>query len=111
MNFTNSLKKNFEFKSVYKKGKSLANKNLVIYIMPNGKDTNNLGLSVSKKVGKSVIRSKVTRRIKESYRLKEGNVKRGYDIVVIARVNSSEVDYHEIEKSLIYLLKKHGIYN
>lgn len=111
MNFTNSLKKSYEFKLVYKKGKSLANKNLVMYVMPNTKDTNSLGLSVSKKVGKSVVRSRVSRRIKESYRLRENHIKRGYDIVVIARVNSSQLSYQEIEKSLIYLLKKHGIYN
>lgn len=110
MHFTNSLKKKYQFKLVYNKGKSYANKNLVVYILPNGKDINNLGLSVSKKVGKSVVRSKVSRRIKESYRLNESKIKKGYDLIIIARVNSAESTYHEIEKSLIYLLKKLNIY-
>jgi len=110
MHFTNSLKKNYQFKLVYNKGKSCASKHLVVYILPNGKSFNNLGLSVSKKVGKSVVRNKVARFIKESYRLNESNLKFGYDLVVIARVNSASADYHEIEKSLIYLLKKHNIY-
>jgi len=110
MYFTSSLKKKYQFKLVYNKGKSYANKNLVLYILPNGKDTNNLGLSVSKKVGKSVVRSRVSRLIRESYRLNEGKIKKGYDIVVIARVSSAASTYHEIEKSLKYLLKKLDIF-
>ncbi|MDR2898900.1 MAG: ribonuclease P protein component, partial [Clostridiales bacterium] len=82
---TVSLKKNYQFRHVYNKGKSIANKLLVMYYMPNYKEFNQLGLSVSKKVGKSVIRSKVTRLIKESYRLKEDEIKMGYDIIFIAR--------------------------
>ena len=88
MIFTRSLQKNFQFRYVYNRGKSLANKHLVMYVIKNNKnaETNRLGISVSKKVGKSVVRSRVTRLIKESYRLTENEIKSGYDIVVIARV-------------------------
>ena len=71
---------------------------------------NRLGISVSKKVGNSVVRSRVTRLIRESYRLNEKNIKSGYDIVVIARISSNGAPYAEAERSIIHLLKKHKIY-
>jgi len=111
MEFSNSLKKNFQFRFVYNKGKSIANRFLVMYVVKNKKypDTNRLGISVSKKVGKSVVRSRVTRLIKESYRLSEEDIKKGYDIVVIARVVSNTASYANINKALLDLLEKHGI--
>ena len=82
MQFTESLKKNFQFRHVYQKGKSIANRHLVLYLVKNGThDHNRLGISVSKKVGKSVVRSHVTRLIRESYRSMEEEVKSGYDFV------------------------------
>lgn len=82
-----------------------------MYVVKNKKytDTNRLGISVSKKVGKSVVRSRVTRLIKESYRLSEEDIKQGYDIVVIARVAANGADYKEINKALLSLLKKHDL--
>ena len=111
MKFTQSIKKNFQFRFVYNKGKSLANRLLVMYVVKNKKytDTNRLGISVSKKVGKSVVRSHVTRLRKESYRLSEEDIKQGYDIVVIARVSANSADYKEINKALLSLLKKHDL--
>lgn len=111
MLFTSSLRKNYQFRYVYNKGKSLANKHLVLYVIKNVRqpENNRLGISVSKKVGKSVVRSRVTRLIRESYRLMEKEIKSGYDIIVIARVNSNSATYGEINKSLAYLLKKHGL--
>ena len=111
MKFTQSIKKNFQFRFVYNKGKSLANRLLVMYVVKNKKytDTNRLGISISKKVGKSVVRSRVTRLIKESYRLSEEDIKQGYDIVVIARVSANGADYKEINKALLSLLKKHDL--
>ena len=60
-------------------------------------------------MGKSVVRSRVTRLIRESYRLSEERILPGYDIVVIARVSAANATYHEIEKSLLSLLKKQGL--
>jgi len=90
----------------------MANRFLVVYAVKNKKyqNSNRLGISVSKKVGKSVVRSRVTRLIRESYRLSEANIACGYDIVVIARVNSAQASYREIEKALLSLLKKQELY-
>ncbi len=87
----------------------MANRHLVMYVIKNGRNTNRLGISVSKKVGKSVTRSRVTRLIRESYRLSERKVARGYDIVVIARVSANEAAYRDIYRSLNHLLKKHNL--
>ena len=71
MKFSESLKKNRDFQYVYKNGKSYANKCLVMYIIPNEQNKNRVGISVSKKVGNSVVRHHLTRLIRESYRLSE----------------------------------------
>ena len=75
----------------------------------NDSDTNRLGISVSKKVGNSVVRHHVTRLIRESYRLQEEMFNSGLDIVVIARPGAKESTYHEIEKALLHLGFLHRI--
>lgn len=109
MIFTESLKKNYQFRFVYNRGKSVANKYLVMYVLKNDSDFNRLGISVSKKVGNSVVRSRVTRLIRESYRLSENEIKPGFDIIVIARTFSKDKPFSEIERSLKHLLKIHGL--
>lgn len=80
-----SLKNSREFGSVYNTRNSVANKYLVMYLRNNGLDYNRLGISVSKKVGNSVVRHRVTRLIREAYRLNRANIDVGYDIVIVAR--------------------------
>ena len=110
MHFSESLKKNRDFQNVYKKGKSYANRYLVMYVLKNDTERNRLGISVSKKVGNSVIRHHVTRLIRESYRLSEEHFRCGYDIVVIARTSAKDKNYHDVESALIHLGKLHHIY-
>ncbi len=107
--FSESLKSNSDFQYVYKNGKSYANKYLVMYVLENDKDKNRLGISVSKKVGNSVVRHKITRLIRESYRLHENIFNSGLDIVVIARKSASTVSYFEIEGALLHLAKLHHV--
>lgn len=108
MIFTDSLKNNRDFVNVYTSGKSYANKFLVIYTLKNNSDRNRLGISVSKKVGNSVIRHRLKRLIKESYRLHEKMFNSGLDIVVIARKGSDACDYAGIESALLHLMKLNG---
>ena len=101
--------KNKDFQIVYQKGKSYANKYLVMYILRNNTEENRLGISVSKKVGNSVIRHRITRLIRESYRLQESKFQNGFDIVVIARTSAKGKTYQEIESAMIHLGKLHNI--
>ena len=103
MKYSESLKKNKDFQLVYKCGKSYANKYLVMYIKENNTGKNRLGISVSKKVVNSVVRHRVTRLIRESYRLNERSFRQGLDIVVVARPNAKDKSYQEIESALMHL--------
>lgn len=109
MKFSESLKKNRDFKTVYNQGRSYANRYLVMYVMENHTDRNRIGISVSKKVGNSVIRHHLTRLIRESYRLHEDMFNSGLDIVVIARATARNTSYHEIESALMHLGRLHKI--
>lgn len=103
------IKKNSDFQRIYKYGISLANKYLVMYIMKNNRNENRLGISVSKRVGNSVIRHRITRLIRESYRLNSNLFEYGYDIIVIARVTAKGRSYDDICSALIHLGKIHNI--
>ena len=109
MKFSDSLKKNRDFQNVYSKGRSFANRMLVMYVLNNHTENNRLGISVSKKVGNSVIRHRITRLIRESYRLQEDMFNSGLDIVVIARATARNADYHQIESALMHLGGLHKI--
>ena len=111
MKHSESLKKNMEFQNVYANGKSFANKYLVMYVLENNLNKNRIGISVSKKVGNSVIRHRITRLIRESYRLQEDVFNSSLDIVVIARSTAREVGYKEIESALLHLGGLHKIIN
>lgn len=109
MIFSDSLKKYGDFQRVYKKGKSYANKYLIMYVLKQDTQENRIGISVSKKVGNSVVRHRLTRLIRESYRLNETRFVRGLDIVVIARPGAKERNFFDIESALLHLGKLQGI--
>ncbi len=109
MQFSESLKKNDQFRFVYKNGKSFANKYLIMYVKENGLNINRIGISVSKKVGNSVVRHRITRLLRESYRLHESIFNSGLDIVIVARNSAAAVGYAEIESALLHLGKLHHI--
>jgi len=109
MEFSESLKKNRDFQNVYRKGKSNANKYLVMYLLENNLDKNRLGISVSKKVGNSIIRHRLARLIRESYRLNEDKFQCGYDIVVVVRATARDKSYWDIESALLHLGGLHKV--
>ncbi len=111
MIFSESLKKNKDFQEVYQKGKSFANRYLVMYVKENESQRNRLGISVSKKVGNSVVRHHLARLIRESYRLNEAEFETGIDIIVVARISAKEKGFHDIESAVLHLGKLHRIIN
>ena len=115
---TESLKNNLQFRRVYNEARPKADNYFVMFIRENGLDHNRLGISVSKKTGNSVIRHRLTRLIRESYRLHEDMFSSGLDIVVTIRGvkknpqikdEIKRIKRQDVDKSLIYLSRKHGI--
>ena len=104
-----SLKKNQDFKVVYQNGTSYANRLLVMYVLKNQNKKNRLGISVSKKVGNSIVRHRLTRLIRESYRLQEERFRCGLDIIVIARIGAKGKDYKDIVGAMLHLGHLHKI--
>ena len=80
-----------------------------MYIMENHQNRNRLGISVSKKVGNSVVRHRIIRLVRESYRLHENIFNSGLDIVVVARGCASEASYEEIKNAMLHLGRLHKI--
>ena len=106
---TKSLK-NLEFSKVYRSGRSKADACLVLYILENGTDEKRLGISVSKKIGSSVVRSRVKRIIKEGFRMQEPSLANGYDYVWIARSPSKNKKSTDMQISIRRLAERLKVY-
>jgi ribonuclease P protein component len=100
------IKKNKDFQEVFKKGKSFANRQFVVYVLKKeGQDTFRIGLSVSKKLGNAVTRNRIKRYIRQAFLELQEDIHTGKDYVIIARKPAAEMDMHEVKKSLEHVLK------
>lgn len=106
---TEPIKRNKEFRYLYRKGKTAVNKYLVIYFASNKEGKNKLGITVSKKLGKAVKRNRAKRLIKEAYRLLESHIKNGVDIVIVSRGKTVFSDGNTIREALFDLLCSNGL--
>lgn len=104
-----SIKKNSEFRKVYGQGKSFANRLLVMYILPDERGKTRIGISVSKKIGNSVVRHHIVRLVREAFRLNRDRIKEGTDIIVVARAAAKNSDYRQIESAFMHLCGLHKI--
>ncbi len=100
------LKKSQEFNKVYRNGRAVVSKNIVLYYCPNGNIFNRLGFSISKKVGKSVTRNRIRRIYREAYKTMEEQLLKGYDFIIVGRKPSAGVSFHEASKELLRLCRK-----
>ena len=101
MEFSVSLKQNYDFRRAYRKGRSAAEPCLVVYARRTRGRTNRVGYTVSSKLGCAVVRNRVRRRLREIYRLNERRFCAGYDIVVVARHRSVSADYRRLEREFL----------
>ena len=108
MKFSSSLKLNHIFQRLYHTS-GQADGYLVLYSRKNRSDSNRVGITVGKKLGKAHIRNRTRRRIREVYRLNEEQFKSGWDIVVVARSRAVDVPFDKLTKSYLSLAKKAGI--
>lgn len=104
-----SIRKNQDFQEIYHSGKSFANRQLVMYVKKTERPGNRIGISVSKKVGNSVVRHRLTRILREVFRLHDNTLKKGLDIVVVVRATAKEADYRIIERAFMHLCGLHNI--
>ncbi|NLO89788.1 MAG: ribonuclease P protein component [Clostridia bacterium] len=104
------IKQNADFRRVYRAGKAVPGKFLVLIYRENGVGITRFGFSISKKIGKAVVRNRVKRVLSEICRLHLFEVKEGYDIVFIGRRGVGEVSFRDLEKEFFKLIKKAGLY-
>ena len=106
MNKRQRVKKEKDFQKVFKKGKSFANRQFVVYVLPNEEtETYRVGLSVSKKLGNAVKRNQIKRYIRQSILEINDGLKQHTDYVIIARNPASKMNFHEVKKSLMHVLR------
>lgn len=91
-----TLKKNYEFRRVYHKGKAGVSPFLVVYARPNRTGGNRMGVTVSTKLGKAVVRNRARRRLRELYRLLLPELKSGFDVVLVARSRTLTGSFEEL---------------
>jgi len=109
MHKTKSIVLNRDFKRIYVRGKSLANKYCVVYMTRNRAGVSRLGITVSKKLGNAVKRNRARRLLRESFRLLENEIKDGYDIVIVARFMTVEAKLGSVQRALYELLCDLGL--
>lgn len=114
MNKRQRIKKNEDFQKVFKKGKSFANRQFVVYCLKQEEQVEQeafrIGLSVSKKVGNAVTRVRVKRYIRQAFLELKNEVRQDMDYVIIARTQAATLDFHETKQSLQHVLKVARVY-
>ena len=103
------LGKNSEFKKVYKFGKSKANRYLVMILVERESGPNRYGFSVSKKVGNSVVRHRITRLLRESVRTNDAKLKKSYNVVIVARNTAKGRSFQEIESAFLHSITWYNV--
>lgn len=100
------VKKNKEFQEAFKKGKSFANRQFVVYALKKpGQENFRIGLSVSKKIGNAVVRNQIKRYIRQTFHELQDRVHTGNDYIIIARKPTADMGMHEVKTSLEHVLK------
>lgn len=105
---TDTLKKNYEFKNVLKKGNYFPGKYIDIYIQKNRKSNNYIGIAISVKVAKATKRNRIKRLIRENYRLIENNIVDGYNIIFLwkKKIDIKEATYNNIEEDMLSIFQR-----
>lgn len=101
------LRDNEDFQRAFQKGRSVANRQFVIYMLAKeGQEELRVGVSVSKKIGKAVVRNRVKRLIREGFRSLLPEINWKGDLIVIARKPLADLEYKEVVANLVHCLKK-----
>ncbi len=104
-----TVKENYEFRRIYRKGKSAVSPWLVLYCQRNRQGRTRLGVTVSTKLGKAVVRNRVRRRLREIWRLNQEVLQPGWDIILVARGRAVRTSYKKLNDSYLGLLAETGL--
>ena len=104
------VKKEKDFNAIFKEGESVANRRFVIYRLANSQEHFRVGLSVSKKLGNAVMRNQIKRRIRHILIDHRNELVDNIDFIVIARKGVENLEYAELEKNLLHVLRLAKIY-
>lgn len=96
-----TLKKNYEFRRLYSKGKSVVTRSLVVYCRKVPNRESHVGYTVSNKIGKAVVRNRIRRRLREIVRLNETRLADHIELVIVARTRAASSDYAQLEKDFL----------
>ena len=101
-----TLKQNYEFRRLYQKGASSAGSCMVLYCRKNKLGHNRLGLTASVKLGHAVVRNRARRRLREVYRLNSSQLRKGWDIILVARSRTVTASWKELNDTFLRLCRK-----
>ena len=104
-----TLKENYEFRRMYQRGKSAVSGSMVVYCRKNKKGLSRLGITVSTKLGKAVVRNRVRRRLRELYRLNKSEMKQGYDVILVGRGRAITAPFSKMQRQYAAALKELGL--
>ena len=104
------LRKNQEFQAVYKEGRSLANRMLVLYVLPVEGMERKVGISVSKRLGCAVVRNRCKRLLREAFRLHRQHLKAGVQLVFICRKPMVGSHYEAVAESFRHICRKSKVW-
>lgn len=93
-----TIKENYEFRRLYSKGKSAVTPSVVMYCRKNSRGRNRLGVTVSTKLGHAVVRNRARRRLRELFRLSQGRMAQGYDVLLVARGRTAQIPYRYLKR-------------
>lgn len=104
------IRSNKDFRRIYRAGKAVPGKYLVLFKKENGIGITRFGFSISKKIGNAVIRNRRKRLLREVFKKHQECIRKGYDIVVVARVTDEQDPvFQDIERDILKILKKGGL--
>lgn len=106
-----SIKENYEFRRLYKRGNSFATPYLVVYALRTRRGVNRIGLTVTPKIGKAVTRNRIKRLLREAYRLNQDKICKSYDFILVARSKIVGVKCQRVERELVRAVKELGLFN
>lgn len=109
MDFRSTLKKNYEFKRLYNKGKTAVTPYMVVYALKTQRGHRRVGYTVSTKLGKAVVRNRVRRRLREIYRLNSDRLIDSADIVIVARSRCVDAEYAKMERAFLHACAELGL--